>query len=194
MHDPSKDLISSSVLPLPVLLSTRALSHPSTPLYPIPNNIPHAHLPPSHSFPRLPRHHTPPPPPMHHILTWVGHRHKGNAQHKSVVQYATSTSQPKDESEKRKDVEVTATATGPCHVDLGSGDVSPLNSTSRSDDEDVSTCNGDAITGRYLLRLAPPYNRQTSFPGPYHSNCGASDANFSLSDLSGQHPSHLTTH
>ena len=123
---------------------------------------------------------------MHRIRTWVGHRHKGRPHHKSVVRGGTST--------PKVDVEATATAavTGPCLVDLGSGDVSPLNSTSH--DGDVSTCNDDAITGRYLLRLAPPYNRQNSFPGPYHSNSGASDADFSLPDLSGQHPSHLTTH
>jgi hypothetical protein len=136
-------------------------------------------------FPLL-LHRSPAPPSMHHIVTWVGRRHKGNAQQKSVVRCDTST---KGESQKKKDME----ATGPCHVDLGSGHVSPLNSTSRSNDEDVSTCNDYAITGRYLLRLAPPYNRQTSIPGPYHLNCGVSDANFSLSDFSGQHQSHLTT-
>ena len=94
---------------------------------------------------------------MHHIATWVGRRHKGKPQHESVVRCGTSASQPKAESEKKKDVE----ATRPCHVDLGSGHVSPLNSTSRSNDGDVSTCNDDAITGRYILRLAPPYDRQT---------------------------------
>jgi hypothetical protein len=92
---------------------------------------------------------------MYRIVTWVGRRHKSKAQQKSVVRRGTSTSQPKGESEKKEDVK----ATGPCHVDLGSGHVSPLNSTSRSNDEDVSTCNDDAIPGRYLLSLAPPYNR-----------------------------------
>lgn len=157
----------SSRHPVPV-----PLSHPSLslPLYLSPSSIPHAHPPPTHSFPRLSllSPPSPPPPPpspaMYRIRTWVGHRHKGKPQHKSVVRGGTSTSQPK---EPKVDVEATATATGPCHVDLGSGDVSPLNSTSH--DGDVSTCNDDAITGRYLLRLAPPYNRQNSFPGPYHS-------------------------
>jgi hypothetical protein len=91
---------------------------------------------------------------MHHIASWVGRRHKDKPQQKSVVRCPTSPSQPKGESEKKKDVE----ATGPCHVDLGSGHV---NSTSRSNDGDASTCNDDAITGRYILRPAPPYNRQT---------------------------------
>jgi hypothetical protein len=161
------DLISSSLFlcqssspclvpPIPALIS-----HPDPP--------PPCSHPPRHSFPHpipfpplRPPLHRSLPPAMYRIVAWVGRRHKGNAQQKSVVRRGTSTSQPKGESEKKKDVE----ATGPCHVDLGSGHVSPLNSTPRSNDEDVSTCNDDAIPGRYLLRLAPPYNRQTSFPAP----------------------------
>jgi hypothetical protein len=169
----------------------RALSHTQLPLYLTLPSAPHVH---SHSpllFPPLPLPHCSPPPPMHHIVTWVGLRHKVKAQQKSAVRGGTSTSQPKGESEKKKD----AQATAPCHLDLGSGHVTPLNhSMSRSNDEDVTTCNDDSITGRYLLRLAPLYNRQTDFSGPYHSNSGDSDANFSLSDFSGLHLSHLATH
>jgi hypothetical protein len=188
----SLDLISSSVF-----LCQSSLTVPCL----IPPFISHSSLPPSCSLspspllppstPVYPFFTLPPPPAMYRIVTLIGRRHKGKAQRKSVVRRGTSASQPNGESEKKTDVK----ATGPCHVDLASGHVGPLNSsTSRSNEEDVSTCNDDAITGRYLLRLAPPYNRQSSFPGPYHSNRGASDANFSLPDFSGQHQSHLTTY
>lgn len=163
------DLISSFPLPLPVLL-TRALSHPSLPLYLTPDPSPSCSHPPSPLLfppnpvslpsPPLPIHRSL-PPPMYRIVTWVGRRHKSKAQQKSVVRCGPSTSQPKGESEKKKDLEATA----PCHVDLGSEHVTPLNNTSRSKDEDVSTCIDDAIPGRYLSRLVPPYNRQTV---PYH--------------------------
>lgn len=182
-------LVSSFLLchrqssPLPCLVPSQPLYHSlfssCSPSHPLPPTNPVS--------PRLTLLPRSPASVMHHIVTWVGRRHKGKAQQKSAVRSGTSTSQLKGESEKKKDVE----ATPPCHVVLGSGDASPLNSTSRSNDEDVSACNDDAITERYLLCLAPPYNRQT---GPYHSNCGASDTNFSLSDFSGQHTSHLTTH
>lgn len=133
-----------SLLPVPCLI---LISHP----------IPHVHPSPLISpakgiFPRLSLLHHSPTPAMHHIVAWIDHRHRGKAQKKSVVQCGTITPQPKEESEKKKDVE----ATGPCHVDLSSGDVNPLNSTSRSNDEDVSTCNGDVITGRYLLAPCSP--------------------------------------
>jgi hypothetical protein len=100
---------------------------------------------------------------MHRFVTRVGLGRKSKGQQKSTVRYGTGPSQPNGECEKKKDVE----ATDPlacCHFDLGSGDVTPLNSTSRSNIEDTSTCKDDAITGRYILRFAPPYNRQTNFP------------------------------
>jgi hypothetical protein len=148
------------------LISSSSLSPCSVPLVPFPPLISHScsHPHPFHSFLLpIPSPLVPPllhrslAPTMHHIVTWVGRRHKGNPQQNSVVPCATSASQPKGESGKTKDLE----ATGPCHVDLGSGHANPLNSTSRSNDGDVSTCIDDAITGRYLSRLAPPYNRQT---------------------------------
>jgi len=156
MHDPVCGQKDRSHL---VISSSFALVSPLPPC-PVPCPIPTLYIPPSCSLhlptPSIPSPnpnphplllHRSPAPAMHHIVTWVGRRHKGNAQQKSVVRCDTSMSQPKGESEKKMDME----ATRPCHVDLGSGHVSPLNSTSRSNDEDVSTCNDYAITGRYLL-------------------------------------------
>ena len=45
--------------------------------------------------------------------------------------------------------------------------------------------------GTYLLRLSPPYGRQTV---PITQIPGATDANFYLSLFSGRDQSHLTTH
>jgi len=100
---------------------------------------------------------------MRHFITYAGLGHKTKGQQKSTLRLGTSPSLPKGEWEKEKDVEATDSLPY-CHFDLGSRDVSRLDSTSRSNIEDTSACKDDAITGRCLLRFAPPYNRQTNFP------------------------------
>jgi hypothetical protein len=114
---------------------------------------------------------------MRHFITYASLGPKTKGQKKSTLRYGTSPSLSKGEWEEKKDGEATDTMAC-CHFDLGSGDVTRLDSTSRSNIEDMSICKDDAITGRYLLRFVPPYNR---------------DANFSLSDCSGQHQGHLST-
>ena len=109
--------------------------------------------------PLLHRSHTL-PTNMFHLFPCLGRRSKW--QTKSPLQDGASQSQPKIECGKEMDVE--AQVIDPpicCHFDLCSGDVSRLNSTTRSNNEGMSTYRDknegmstyrdNAITGRYLL-------------------------------------------
>jgi hypothetical protein len=118
---------------------------------------PHATPSPSHSPSPSPTY----PLPMHHFISYAGLGRKSKGQQKSTLRLATSPSLPKGEWEKEKDVEASDSLPH-CHFDLGSRDVSRLDSTSQSNIEDTSACKGDAITGRYIPRFAPPYNRDRS--------------------------------
>lgn len=154
----------------------------------------HVHIPPSTLLSLSQRLPLPLPflrcsrtPIMHHFVTWTRRGRKSKRQQKPSLRSGTSPAEPKGEWDEKKDVE----ATDPpacCHFDLGSGDVSRLNSTPRSINEDASVCKADAITGRYLLPFALP--RITDRPISLITQLYA---DLSLSDFSGHHLIHLST-
>jgi hypothetical protein len=101
------------------------------------------------SHPITPPFHRSRPPTMHHLFTCLGR--KGKWQKNSSLPNSASQFPPKGECEKEDSENVEAIDTPTCcYFGLCSGDVSRLNSTTQSNNEDISTCK-DAITGRYLL-------------------------------------------
>jgi hypothetical protein len=95
---------------------------------------------------------------MRHFISYAGLGFKSKGQQKPSLRVATSPSLPQAEWEKEKDEETTDPLPY-CHFELGSRDVSRLDSTCRSNIEDTPACKDDAITGRYTPRFGPPFNR-----------------------------------